>query len=68
MKKSWLLGDGHLIYLIGKTQFLLESDAFNAYMNATGAVLDSETGFLSMHPLFFNQLKNLDFTISGVCI
>lgn len=58
----------HIIYLIAATLFLLESDAFHAYKDAIGASLDNITGFLTIHPVQFDQLKDLTFTISGVCI
>jgi pepsin A len=49
----------------GTTLTLLASDAYNAYKNATGAVLDSNTAFLSITSAQFSQLKNLDFEIGG---
>ena len=55
--------------LIGTTQLLLASEAFNAYKDAIGAVLDDEnTGLLSINPDQFHKLLNLTFTISGVSI
>lgn len=51
--------------VIGTTLTLLASDAYNAYKNETGAVLDSNTGLLSITPAQFSKLKNLDFNIGG---
>lgn len=51
--------------MIGTTLTLLASDAYNAYKNETGAVLDSNTGLLSITPAQFSKLKNLDFNIGG---
>ena len=51
--------------VIGTTLTLLASDAYNKYKIATGAVLDSNTGFLSITSSQFSKLKNLDFKIGG---
>lgn len=55
-------------HVIGTTQVLLATDAYNAYQASTGAVSDEPTGLLSITATQFNNLQNLIFTISGVCI
>ncbi|KAG6845568.1 hypothetical protein H0H87_007247 [Tephrocybe sp. NHM501043] len=49
----------------GSTLVLIATDAFKAYQSATGAVLDSNTGLLSITPAQFDNLKSLFFTIAG---
>jgi hypothetical protein len=53
--------------IIGTTVLALSDDIYTAYQNATGGVLD-HTGFLFITRDKFNELKDLTFTISGVCI
>jgi len=45
---------------------LLASDALTLYQQATGAVLDNITGFLSLTSAQFGNLQSLTFTINGV--
>jgi len=50
----------------GLTLVYLASDAFAAYKTATGAVLDTKTGLLTVTKAQLAILKPLDFTIGGV--
>lgn len=47
----------------GTTLLLLATDAYNAYVNATGAMLDSTTGLLKITPAQYANLESLFFTI-----
>ncbi|EKM61855.1 uncharacterized protein PHACADRAFT_248745 [Phanerochaete carnosa HHB-10118-sp] len=49
----------------GTTLLLLASDAFAAYQQLTGAVLDPTTGLLSLTPAQFANLQSLFFNIGG---
>ncbi|KIK55665.1 hypothetical protein GYMLUDRAFT_47631 [Collybiopsis luxurians FD-317 M1] len=49
----------------GTTLILFEQTAFDAYVTATGAVLDETTGFLTITTSQFNALQNLNFNIGG---
>ncbi|EIN03785.1 acid protease [Punctularia strigosozonata HHB-11173 SS5] len=49
----------------GTTLLYLASDAYNRYVNATGATLDMTTGLLRITPAQYNSLKNLDFMIGS---
>ncbi|KZV74838.1 aspartic peptidase A1 [Peniophora sp. CONT] len=49
----------------GTTLLMIASDAFSNYTAATGAVLDSTTGLLTVTPTQFNNLESMFFTISG---
>jgi len=49
----------------GTTLLLIPTDAFQAYMNATGAVLDETTGLLRVNADQFTNLKSLVFMIGG---
>lgn len=46
----------------------LATDAYNAYVNATGAVTDTVTKLLSVTHAQFQQMGDLTVTVSGVCI
>ncbi|TFL03665.1 aspartic peptidase A1 [Pterulicium gracile] len=48
------------------TLILISSDAFTRYRNATGAVLDFNTGLLRITPAQFANLQSMFFTINGV--
>ena len=50
----------------GTTLLMLATDAFNNYTAATGAVLDSTTGLLTVTPAQYSNLESMFFTISGV--
>lgn len=52
----------------GTTLLLLATEAYNAYMEATGAVLDSTTGFLVITPAQYSALSGLDFVIGGTTL
>ena len=54
-------------HFIGTTQVRLSSEAFKAYIAATGAVLDDSGSYIISSDQF-NKMQNLTFTISGVCI
>jgi hypothetical protein len=47
---------------------MIATDAFNLYKNATGGVLDDQSGLLTINSTQFNKLQDLSFTIPGVCI
>jgi cathepsin E len=49
----------------GTTLLLLVTNSYNAYVKATGAVLDNTTGLLKVTEAQFNALENLVFTIGG---
>ncbi|KIK55674.1 hypothetical protein GYMLUDRAFT_248487 [Collybiopsis luxurians FD-317 M1] len=49
----------------GTTLILFEETAYNPYVKATGAVLDSATGLLRVTTAQFNALQNLNFNIGG---
>lgn len=51
---------------LGTTLIYFASDAFASYQQATGAVLDNDTGFLRLTRSQFRNLKSLFFTIHGV--
>ncbi|KAG5638392.1 hypothetical protein H0H81_000288 [Sphagnurus paluster] len=50
----------------GTTLLLLASNAYNAYVKATGAVLDNNTGLLRITSANFAKLQSLFFTTNGV--
>ncbi|KIP03623.1 hypothetical protein PHLGIDRAFT_233169 [Phlebiopsis gigantea 11061_1 CR5-6] len=50
----------------GTTLILIATDAYNKYVSATGAKLDSTTGLLRITTTQYAALKNLDFVIGGV--
>ncbi|KAI0797337.1 aspartic proteinase precursor [Irpex lacteus] len=50
----------------GTTLVLLATDAYNAYVNATGAVLDSTTGLLNITSAQYEKLDSLFFELGGV--
>ncbi|GLB35829.1 putative peptidase A1 [Lyophyllum shimeji] len=52
----------------GTTLLLLATDAYNRYVSATGAVLDSNTGLLRITSAQFANLQSLFFTINGVTL
>ena len=47
---------------------MLANNAYTAYQNATGAVLDPNTNLLTITSSQFKELQGLTFTISGVSI
>ncbi|KAH9934564.1 family A1 protease [Epithele typhae] len=49
----------------GTTLLLLATDAYNTYMNLTGAVPDKSTGLLSLTPAQFGNLQSLFFHIGN---
>ncbi|KAI0003733.1 aspartic peptidase A1 [Russula compacta] len=49
----------------GTALILIASDAFNRYVAATGAVLDSTTGLLRITPAQYANLQSLFFTAGG---
>ncbi|KAF5376383.1 hypothetical protein D9757_008679 [Collybiopsis confluens] len=49
----------------GTTLILLNTNSFNAYIEATGAVFDSTTGLYRITLAQFENLQNLDFNIGG---
>jgi len=49
----------------GTTQLLLATDAFKAYQKATGGVLDSTTGLLTITQQQYDKLENLHFKIGN---
>ncbi|KAF9041824.1 aspartic protease [Hymenopellis radicata] len=49
----------------GTTLILLATDAYNRYVSATGATLDSTTGLLRITTAKFSSLKSLFFNIGG---
>ena len=53
---------------IGTTLVYLATNAYNAYKVLTGAVLDTHTNFLTVRRDQFDQMKDLSFIFSGVCI
>lgn len=46
----------------------LESDAFNAYVDATGAVFDDVVGLFRLTPAQFANLESLFFHIGDVSV
>jgi hypothetical protein len=46
----------------------LKQDAYDRYLNATGAVPDSQTPLLLISPERYGQLRSLFFNIGGVNI
>ena len=50
----------------GTTLLYLATDAYDAYVSATGATLDSTTGLLSISASQFDALESLFFDINGV--
>ncbi|KZP16465.1 acid protease [Athelia psychrophila] len=52
----------------GTTLVLLATEAYNAYLQATGAVLDSATGFLMITSAQYSALSDLDFIIGGTTL
>lgn len=52
----------------GTTLLMIATDSFNNYTAATGAVLDSTTGLLTVTPTQYDNLQSMFFTISGVRI
>jgi len=49
----------------GTTQLLLATDAFKAYQKATGGVVDSTTGLLTITQQQYDKLENLHFKIGN---
>ncbi|EPQ53054.1 family A1 protease [Gloeophyllum trabeum ATCC 11539] len=49
----------------GTTLVYIASDAYNKYVKATGASLDSSTGLLKISSSQYNNLKTLNFNIGG---
>lgn len=70
--QSVLYGDTEILALTagitdtGTTLLYLATDAYDAYVDATGATLDSTTGLLSISAEQFLSLKSLFFDINGV--
>ncbi|KIK55675.1 hypothetical protein GYMLUDRAFT_263999 [Collybiopsis luxurians FD-317 M1] len=60
-----ILGNTDGIVDTGTTLILFDQTAFNAYVTATGAVLDNATGLLRVTTAQFNALQNLNFNIGG---
>lgn len=60
VRLSILTQNKHLATLV-----LLASDAYQAYLNATGATLDTSTGLLSIDPTSYASLSSLYFTIGS---
>ncbi|KAF9454183.1 aspartic peptidase A1 [Macrolepiota fuliginosa MF-IS2] len=54
------------VRFLGTTLVLLASDAVSLYQSATGAVLDSTTGLLSITAAQYANLESLFFTTNGV--
>lgn len=52
----------------GTTLVYIATDAYNKYVKATGAKLDSDTGLLTVTASQYASLKSLYFTIGGVRI
>ena len=52
--------------LLGTTLLLIATDAFQAYVKATHAVPDQDTGLLSITPEYFAILETLNFNIGDV--
>lgn len=52
----------------GTTLIQIASDAFEQYVNLTGAVLDPITGFLTISPEKVCKLQSLYFIVEGVRI
>ncbi|KAI0797322.1 acid protease [Irpex lacteus] len=50
----------------GTTLIVIPQDAFSAYTAATGAVIDSTTGFLTVTQAQYDALQSLYFTIDNV--
>jgi hypothetical protein len=50
----------------GTTLLLIATDAYNRYVAATGAVLDSATGLLQITSAQYANLQSLSFHINGV--
>ncbi|KIL59246.1 hypothetical protein M378DRAFT_1014703 [Amanita muscaria Koide BX008] len=63
---STILNTGAGIVDTGTTLILLATDAYKAYVNATGATLDSDTGLLTITTANYANLKSLFFNINGV--
>lgn len=49
----------------GTTLVLLATDAYNAYVSATGATLDNSVGLLRISSSQFSSLQDLTFNIGG---
>lgn len=49
----------------GTTLLLLTTNSFNAYIRATGGVLDNNVGLFRITQAQFNALQNLNFNIGG---
>ena len=56
------------IFDTGTTLVLIATDAFQAYQNATGAVLDEATGLLKITKDQYANLKSVFFTRYSVSI
>lgn len=54
--------------ITGLSQLFIASDAYEIYMNATGAVVDESTHMLTIDPASLPSLQSLLFEIDGVCI
>jgi hypothetical protein len=52
----------------GTTLLLIATDAYNRYVDATGAVLDSATGLLRITEAQYANLQSLFFSVNGVNI
>lgn len=59
-------GSSAILHALAFLLLILGSDALARYQTATGAVLDSNTGLLSLTLDQFANLKSLFFVIGGV--
>ena len=55
-------------YLVGTTQVLLSTDAFEIYQNATGAVYDPDTGLLKIKADQYENLESIYIKVNCVCV
>lgn len=51
---------------LGTTLLILASNAYDSYVSATGATLDSTTGLLTITSAQYSNLQSLYHTINGV--
>ena len=61
-----ILSDNAGIVDTGTTLIYIATDAYNKYVSATGAKLDSTTGLLTVTAAQYAALQSLYFTIGGV--
>ena len=59
---------GNEINLLGTTQILFSTEAYQSYQNATGAVFDPDTQSLKITSDQYENLESIYVKADGVCV